>query len=337
MSKKANPTLIGVFVLGAAALVVIGLLTWSSGLFAPKRDTYVLYFAGSVKGLDIGAPVLIRGVRVGSVTDIQVQIEPDPAQLFSVPVFIQIEPERFTFVAITREELQENILKEGHEFDTIEPLIEAGLRGQLTLQSVVTGRLAVQLEYFPDRPAVFRGSGMSANIEEIPTIATPLQAIQETLAEVDFKAMADKITSAVDAAERLLNSPELASSIKSLDKTLKSADTLAQQLTKESVTVSHNLETTLQQGDKTLVAAEQMFDQGTLTLRDARAAIEKVEETLANADQALNNVTLVLGDDSAVLYQLTEALEEMRAAAQSMRELANSVERRPESLLRGRQ
>ncbi|MGD8498980.1 MAG: hypothetical protein PVG82_08730, partial [Chromatiales bacterium] len=244
---------------------------------------------------------------------------------------------RFTFVAITREELQEKILKEGHEFDTIEPLIEAGLRGQLTLQSVVTGRLAVQLEYFPDRPAVFRGSGMSANIEEIPTIATPLQAIQETLAEVDFKAMTDKITSAVDAAERLLNSPELASSIKSLDKTLKSADTLAQQLTKESVTVSHNLETTLQQGDKTLVAAEQMFDQGALTLRDARAAIERMEGTLANADQALNNVTLVLGDDSAVLFQLTEALEEMRAAAQAMRELADSVERRPESLLRGRQ
>ena len=103
MSKKANPTLIGVFVLGAAALVVIGLLTWSSGVFAPARDTYVLYFDGSVKGLDIGAPVLIRGVRVGSVTDIQVQIEPDPAQLFSVPVFIQIEPERIGVIGDAEE------------------------------------------------------------------------------------------------------------------------------------------------------------------------------------------------------------------------------------------
>jgi paraquat-inducible protein B len=337
MSKKANPTLIGVFVLGAAALIVIGLLTWSSGVFAPARDTFVLFFSGSVKGLDIGAPVLIRGVRVGSVTDIQVQIEPDPAQLFSVPVFVQIEPERFTYAAITREQLEEEILKAGQRVDSIEPLVEAGLRGQLTLQSFVTGRLAVQLEYFPDRPAVFRGPGMTGEIEEIPTITTPLQDIQQTLEGIDFKAIADKVTSAVEAAERLLNSPELASSIKSLDQTLQSVDTLAQQLTKESVTVSSNLETTLQQGDKTLVAAERMFDQGTLTLRDARAAIEKMEGTLANADQALNKATFMLGDDSAVLFQLTEALEEMRAAAQAMRELADSVERRPESLIRGRQ
>lgn len=336
MSKKANPTLIGVFVLGAAALVVIGLLTWSSGVFAPARDRYVLFFSGSVKGLDIGAPVLIRGVRVGAVTDIQVQIEPDPAQLFSVPVFIQIEPERFTFAAITREELQELVLREGLE-DSIKPLVDAGLRGQLTLQSVVTGRLAVQLEYFPDRPAVFRGPGMEGEIEEIPTITTPLQDIQQTLEDIDIKAIAEKVTSAVDAAERLLNSPELASSIKSLDQTLKSVDALAQQLTKESEVVSNNLETTLKQGDKTLVEAERMFEQGTVTLREARTAIEKIEGTLANADQALDNVTLVLSDDSAVMYQLSEALQEMRAAAQSMRELADSVERRPESLLRGRQ
>src|SRR5262247_3345389 len=73
MSARANPTLIGAFVLGACALLVSGLLLWGgTGLFRPKHR-FVMYFNAAVTGLQKGAPVQVRGVRVGEVTEVQVR------------------------------------------------------------------------------------------------------------------------------------------------------------------------------------------------------------------------------------------------------------------------
>ena len=51
MSKRANPKLIGGFVLGAIALVIIGLLAFGSGQYFAPKGKAVLYFAGSLAGL----------------------------------------------------------------------------------------------------------------------------------------------------------------------------------------------------------------------------------------------------------------------------------------------
>ena len=74
MSKKANPTIIGVFVIGALILVVAGTLTFGSGkLFSEKRP-YVLFFDEPINGLSVGAPVKFRGVTIGAVTDIKLRL-----------------------------------------------------------------------------------------------------------------------------------------------------------------------------------------------------------------------------------------------------------------------
>ena len=72
MGRRANPTVIGAFIIGAVALIVIGLLVLGRGQFFSDTQTFVLYFDGSIKGLNIGAPVDFQGVRIGSVTDIHV-------------------------------------------------------------------------------------------------------------------------------------------------------------------------------------------------------------------------------------------------------------------------
>ena len=61
MSKRANPTVIGGFVVGAAVLAVAGLAYFGGGEFLAKKFTYVGFFEGSLKGLQIGAPVTFRG------------------------------------------------------------------------------------------------------------------------------------------------------------------------------------------------------------------------------------------------------------------------------------
>jgi len=91
MGKRANPTVIGAFIVGAVALIVIGLLIFGRGRFFADTRKFVLYFDGSVKGLNVGAPVDFQGVRVGSVINVRVQYLPQNGA-FRTPVYIEVEP-----------------------------------------------------------------------------------------------------------------------------------------------------------------------------------------------------------------------------------------------------
>ena len=95
MSKHANPTLIGIFVAGAVGLIVAGILIISGGkLLLVDKTNYVLYFQGSVKGLNIGSPVSFRGVNIGTVTDIQLVVDEEAINV-RIPVIIEIDNTKF--------------------------------------------------------------------------------------------------------------------------------------------------------------------------------------------------------------------------------------------------
>ena len=93
MSKKANPALIGGFVVGAAVLAVAGIAFFGGGKLFAEQLTFVSYFEGSLKGLQVGAPVTFRGVRIGAVSDIVVRYNSDD-QSVRIVVYFQIERDR---------------------------------------------------------------------------------------------------------------------------------------------------------------------------------------------------------------------------------------------------
>ena len=92
MSKPANKTLIGVFVIVAIGLVVGAILILGSGRFFRHYPKYVMYFESSVKGLSIGSPVVFRGVKVGSVTDISMDFNPSDLSIL-IPVYVELGEE----------------------------------------------------------------------------------------------------------------------------------------------------------------------------------------------------------------------------------------------------
>ena len=212
MSKQANKTVIGAFVIGAIALVVAGVLIFGSGRFLKERDSYVLYFEGSVKGLNIGSPVLFRGVKVGSVTDIRLRFDPEDLTVY-IPVVIEVEPDRFSKGS-----------NDKHPKQNVDLLVEKGLRAQLELQSMVTGQLMVNFDFQPDEPVNL--TGIKSEYIELPTIPSDMEKLSRTIENIPFDELINKLTSAVGGLERVLNSPELIGSIQAAEKALEEINKL---------------------------------------------------------------------------------------------------------------
>lgn len=338
MSKQANKTLIGAFVVGAIALVVAGVLIFGSGRFLSEKAPFVLYFDGSVKGLNIGAPVVFRGVEVGSVTDIL--LVSDQAKMdLSIPVFIEIEPNRVR-------------IKEGQRIRSTEEamglLIKRGLRAQLEMQSLVTGQMMVALDFHPDKPERLLGDG---KVPEIPTISSPFEELAETIKKAPIEEILSNIESAAVGIESIINSPEAKGMLSSLNKSLEDIRKLVNNLDEQVKPLADTTRETLieYQGLARNVSSkvepvtsnvDGALDDARKLMQDLNSNLNKIaagaEETFNSATKALSSAERLTSEDSVMVQQLSKALKEFATAARSLRVLTEYLERHPEALLRGK-
>jgi len=189
MSKKANKTAIGVFVVGSAALLVIAVLVFGSGALFRQSDKYILFFNGSVKGLSVGAPVIFRGVKIGTVRDISL-IYDRKIQDVLIPVIIDVELSR---VKGAPEKI-------GYpEYDL---LIKQGLRARLEIQSFITGQLMISFDFYPDKPAKL--CGIIKQYPELPTL--PISPdIFDLMQELPIKEITDNLEDTVAGINKIVN------------------------------------------------------------------------------------------------------------------------------------
>ena len=314
MSKQANPTLIGIFVAGAIALIVAGILIISGGkLLLTDKTNYVLYFKGSVKGLNIGSPVSFRGVNIGTVTDIQLVVNKEESDI-RIPVIIEIDNTKFI-----RPQADDSLLGDD---DSIAGLIEAGLRAQLQLQSLLTGQLFIQIDFLPNTPANLVEYNKSRWApQEIPTIPSPIEKINKVLEDIPMDKVKEHLLSGIEGFDRLVNSEELQQSITALHAALESFRQLVTNLDRQVEPIAGNVKLTLDDARKALQKA------GT-TLGDISDAMKQADTTLQSAD--------ALFSDEQILTALDNALNEITSAAYAIRILAEAINNQPESLIRGR-
>jgi paraquat-inducible protein B len=204
MSKKADKTMIGIFVSGGLVLLMIGIVVFGSGMLFKRTNKFVLYFDGSVKGLSIGAPVMFRGVSIGTVKDISL-IYDAKAGTIMLPVIVEIEQGR---------------IKGAPSFGEpggAKKMIDLGLRGKLEVESFLTGQLLIAFDFYPDQPAKLLG--ILKGYAELPTlpISPDIFAVMD---EIPIKDIAKNLEATAKGINKLVNSSDLQRSIYELPNTL---------------------------------------------------------------------------------------------------------------------
>lgn len=353
MSKPVNRTMIGLFVVGAIALIVVAVGVLGSGEFFQERFKYVMVFDGSVKGLNVGAPVVLRGVKIGAVSDIQMHFD-YATKAITVLVYAEFEKGRVMTVNVY-DEVAMTLGRETH-YTVMRELIHRGLRAQLEMQSIVTGQLQIAMDFYPDKAAVYKG--IDKAVQEIPTIPTPLQELTRKLEHLPFEEIFKKADQTLDAIGNLAQSPELKESVVNLNTALKDVQMLIRNVNDQVKPLSAAVSETVRDTQKVIRNADtQVSSLGPnihAAVGDARKLIKNVDrsvdevrvgvvdivETAAVAieevERVLEEIRASARSDSFLMYRVTESLGEVEKAARSLRILTDYLERHPEALLRGK-
>jgi paraquat-inducible protein B len=347
MSKPVSKTTIGLFVLGAIVLVVVGIAVLGSGKFFKQTLKAMCYFEGSVGGLNIGSPVVFRGVKIGSVTQIKVRF--DQAKLaFTIPVYIDIEPEN----------IQSTGLRPTVPGEYIRALIDKGLRAQLEMQSIVTGQLQIALDIDPSKRGKFAEFRIDTTTTEIPTIPTPLQELARKLESLPLEEIFSRVNLAMEGITNLFQSPELKESVANLNTALKDVQSLVRNVNTQVKPLGAGLSETIRDTQKLIKSADsqvaslgpnlsEAIGDGRKLIRNIDGSVESIkgtlQGTLSAATSALEEARKLIRDlegstreDSALMYRLSETLREVEKAARSLSTLTDYLERHPEALLGGK-
>lgn len=325
MSQKANPTLIGAFVFGAIVIAIGAVLFFGSANIFAKKQVFVTYFNQSVNGLGVGSNVKYKGVTVGKVTKVQLKFQ-GQNEAPTVKVLYEIN----TTNLLNKYGLSINISdRKAHE-----RAVENGFRAKLDFESLISGQLFIALDFYKDAaPAVLHPEGNETAFE-IPPQPSDIEAILANLTKaignigsVDFASLANDLQSVLKSARDGIDEMHL--------------DQLGVSLNKASESISN-----LANGEQTksaLASVRESFDQLTVTLKNLNPAIGDLKPTLDEAKRALANLqkstaelNQLLKPDSTLRYQLDSSLSEISAAAASIQQLSDFLQRHPNSILFGR-
>ncbi len=223
----------------------------------------VMYFGESVRGLNIGAPVLLRGIPVGKVTDINLEIDAKTADI-EIPVVVEVEPDRIKIV-----NKQANMTPN----ENIAHLVAKGLRAQLQTGSLLTGQLFVALDLFPESKVVTHKN--DTGYLEFPTTPNSMNQI---------------INSAQAVMDKISKLP-LENMTAEINKTLESLQGTSKAATKTLVTANGTLSTadkTLSSADKAMSSAQQVLttlEPGSTTQYELNQLLQELTQTASSVKQ----------------------------------------------------
>ncbi len=285
-----------------------------------ERLYYIMNFEGSLAGLELNAIVEYKGITIGKVEDIHLQVDEDTDNI-KIPVVISLYADMLTFDGDADE-----------TEDLMERLVEKGLRGQLSTSNYILGTQVVSL-VFPDdedlKPAtIIASTENQQDYPEIPTIEGLGSQLASSAAEI-----VNQVRLGINDARKLINSPQVEKSTQKIADILDNTNKLLIEVKPQIISSLDELSGTLKNtrsisgklNRETLPIANQM--KKTMTKLDA--ALNEVRTTLKTANSTL-------GEDSAMQYELRLLIEEVSEAANSFSVLADTLQRKPNAVILGK-
>ncbi len=328
MKSKVNPATVGMFVLGALLLFVVGFLTFGGSNIFHKPTRFLVYFDESVSGLDPGAPIKFYGVRVGRVASVGARFDANARKA----------------LVRTECEINRNVLTDadGGQIDLtnatqLQSFIDRGLRAKLNFTGI-TGLLFVELSLEDPRVYPANPRFMAEPMPVVPAIPSPISEVQQSIVEIvadikkvdfagiskqvktlldttnqkvaalDVKNLGDKVSSAADAVTTFVNSPEAKQTFINLNAALTDLRVVLARIDGNVGPISDELKK---------------------TLAEAQTALKSVETTAATAQR-------FVAEQGNVGDEVTAALHQLSDAAAALERLSDTLSRNPTSLIVGK-
>ena len=314
---------------------------------APAGSAFAVSFAGDVQGLAVGAPVTIRGLRVGTVREITLTFDSTAGRL-DVPVTIDIVPG--------------SVVVDGRRPETdaevraaMATLVARGLRAQLASASILASQRQIALDIVPDAVPATLGDGP---VPLIPTIPTRLEAMSATLERLlaelgalPVDRLAQQLESMLAAVKELVTAPELRQALIDLagaagelrataSDLAQRADPLIASLTRTADTAGPAAVETL--ANLTTLSAElrdlpaRLEARSGPLLTSAVAATDEAGRAVVDARRTIAAVDATFGSRSTFQADLQALLREVTGATRALRQVLDLLQRQPDVLVRGR-
>jgi paraquat-inducible protein B len=335
---------VGLFTLAGLALLALAVVV-VGGRWLAASERALMRFENSVFGLQVGAPVVFRGVRLGQVGAIGLAPTVDDA--VAIPVTVEFDR------ALLRDLLGTDHPPES----TVAALVARGLVARLAMQSLLTGQLYVDLDLEPARVAAPAGAvavpgrrheATAADLPVIPTAPTRLQTLQAQLAGLDLAQVGRDLAAVATLSRRLLEGPDAARVLARTADAAQALERLVLRLEREVAPLSQSARGALAESQR----AMQALGQGALQVAQAASQAQQqvqalgeagvpmaaeVQRSAAELGRAAAALREAAAEDSALRLHADRALQDVARAARALRELGELIERHPDALLRGRE
>ncbi|OLA86341.1 MAG: hypothetical protein BHW65_00120 [Verrucomicrobia bacterium CAG:312_58_20] len=321
MKNKISPAAIGMFVMAASIIAVAAVMVFGAAKFFSRTENFISFFSESVNGLDVGAPLKYKGVKIGKVEGIFISSSKNIKES-SVSVVYSIDIDQLR-------------RKTGTDFkdysDWMDEQIAEGLRAKLNYQSIVTGMLYIELDFIADKGEKYDLKYGGTRFKEIPTAKSGLSELakgfEKTMADVakiDFAAIGQNVHSAIVKVNEKLDGIDAKAISDSAVSALKGVDELARN--KDVAESIKKLDALLSDSDA--------------LVNDARAELKKFSASgtsiMARLDEVLRNVNSVVAPQSPFRYQIAVLLKTMNESMSYISNFTDYLQRNPNSLLRGK-
>jgi paraquat-inducible protein B len=318
-------------VVGALAVVGLGLLVFGCGRSLRARGVRVAFCRGSVIGVGVGAPDNARGAAVGEVTGIRVLYDDQDGSLL-IPVTIELAPDRVTVI--------DRGGQERADANEVDDLIQHGLRAQLQVDSLVTGLLSVDLDFHPELPAevVEVHNPEFAKVPQLPTIPSRMEELEQSVGVLmqdvpgllsDVRGLLAEVTSGKTASsvEQILD--DLAAFTGNLDRAVPAVERLVAQTELSAASIQRVADT----AEQTLIANQDAIDATVAELQSTVVAVRRMADQVNNL--AAENRQGLRDFTENGLYEITGLAQDAQRMVNQITRLAAQLERDPARFLFG--